>query len=82
MKTVVSFKQVHDRSPEPFVMEGRVPLNKVAEELQLHIAKIAHTALHRVRITTTGRDAGQVHIILGPFVIEGHVTYQGPPTRT
>jgi hypothetical protein len=87
-QTVVRFKHTHDYSPGNLVLPGRVPLNKLAEELNMHFTKVLHVPafIHlmptlRVRIIGTGPHAGDVTVALGPFAIEGHVFYEqsSPP---
>lgn len=82
MKTRVGFKRVHDNSPEVIVMEGRIPLNRVAEVLHARFAQEVHSTAVKVAIAGTGPRAGEVLITLGPFSIEGIVVYEGPRPPT
>lgn len=84
MKTRIGFRQVHENSPAVIVMDGRVPLNKIADRLRHHfMQQAASSATVKVTIGATGREAGRVLVTLGPFAIEGIVVYEGqrPPTE-
>lgn len=91
-RTVVKFRYVHDHSPQKIVLPGRVSLAEVADHLNrtfcaaLHLPLTSHLIpTLRIRIIGTGPKAGEVTVTLGPFAIEGWVTYESssapPPPR-